>query len=858
LKNADAIQKSSETIFVLATTGQDGPLTTALLNEAGMHAIACSGMPDLVHRLEHEDCGALLIAEEAIFSFSPDLLLKTLGQQPAWSDLPLIVITSGGKATEESTQLFRAFRRNSNVTLLERPFRRLTLTSALEGALRARRRQYEIRDLLRVQEQLFLESSRQLASLKKSQEDLREALSREEARAQELRSIMGSVPAAVWVSHDPKCETVIGNPYASQLLGTPEGDNAAGRAIHPKANGHFRVLKNGVDVPIQERPMERAAATGQPVWSEEMDLLFEDGSATTILINAIPLKDTSGQVTGAIGTALDITERRKMVGELREREAKLQFVLQAGQLGTWELDLSSQKLELSNQAKALFGFAQDAKISTMEQMRSVVHPEDKARVHATVNKAIAERSTYLCEYRVVWPDSSLHWILSRGQVREAAPGKAPIIAGVVADITARKNAEESLARQNARLQLLSDSMAHLLTAREPSEVVKGIFPNVAEHLGLDTYFNFMVDEEGSALRLHTCAGIPAESASRLKRLNFGEAICGTVAQLRKPMVATHIQDTDFEKAALARSFGLRAYACHPLMVGERLIGTLSFASHKRDDFSEDEVQFLHLISGYVSIALDRLHTEAELQNAKATLEAEVEARTAKLRETIEELEGFSYSITHDLRAPLRAMQTFSAILDEESGPQLSATSRDYLRRIMNASQRMDHLIRDVLAYSRVLRTELRLHPLDLPALIEGIVQSYPNLQPEKAEVRIEGEFCTVLGNEAALTQCVSNLLTNAAKFVAPGTFPKIRITAEPKGDRVRVWFEDNGIGIEPQYKDRIFSLFQRLNKEYDGTGLGLSIVRKAVERMGGTVGVESQVGVGSRFWLELQCAQHRR
>jgi signal transduction histidine kinase len=233
----------------------------------------------------------------------------------------------------------------------------------------------------------------------------------------------------------------------------------------------------------------------------------------------------------------------------------------------------------------------------------------------------------------------------------------------------------------------------------------------------------------------------------------------------------------------------------------------------------------------------------------------VEARTAKLRETIEELEGFSYSITHDLRAPLRAMQTFSAILDEESGPQLTPTSRDYLRRIMNASQRMDHLIRDVLAYSRVLRTELRLHPLDLPALIEGIVQSYPNLQPEKAEVRIEGEFCTVLGNEAALTQCVSNLLTNGAKFVAPGVFPRIRIWSERKGNRVRVWFEDNGIGIDPQYKDRIFSLFQRLNKEYDGTGLGLSIVRKAVERMGGTVGVESERGVGSRFWLELQSAR---
>jgi PAS domain S-box-containing protein len=685
LKNAAPIKTADETILVLAAAGNDGPLTTAVLAEAGLQAVTCVDLPDLVHRIEHKEVGAVLIAEEALFSSIPDLLLGALGRQPPWSDLPVIVITTSGKATPESIQLFRTFRRNSNVTLLERPFRTLTLTSALEGVLRARRRQYEIRDLLKVQEKLFLESSKQLANLKKSREELRQALAREESGAQELRTVMGSVPAAVWVSHDPDCHTVTGNPYACQLLRVPEGKSVSLTSEDHESGGRFRVFKNGREMQSGDLPMRRAAATGQPVWSEEMDFVFDDGSATTILINAVPLMDAEGHVTGSIGTALDITERKKMIRELQEREANLQFVLQAGQLGTWELNLSTQEVEISSQFKALFGFPEDAKITTVPQMRSPVHPDDKARVEATVNKALAEKGRYVCEYRVIWPDNSIHWVLSRGEVRAGGPDRPPVMAGVVADITARKQAEESLATQNA------------------------------------------------------------------------------------------------------------------------------------------------------------------------SLEAEVEARTAKLRETIEELEGFSYSITHDLRAPLRAMQTFSAILDEEAGPQLTATSRDYLRRIMNASQRMDHLIRDVLAYSRVLRTELRLYPMNLPALIEGIVQSYPNLQPDKAEVRIEGEFCTVLGNEAALTQCVSNLLTNAAKFVAPGTFPRIRVWAEPRGDRVRVWFEDNGIGIDPQYKDRIFSLFQRLNKEYDGTGLGLSIVRKAIERMGGTVGVESERGLGSRFWLELEC-----
>src|SRR5436190_22245733 len=120
-----------------------------------MEAVNCSGMGELLERVENEEVGALLIAEEAIYS-SCGHLLGALSKQPPWSDLPVIVITTGGKATEESLQLFRSFRENCNVTLLERPFRALTLTSALEGVLRARRRQYEIRDLLRIQEQLFL------------------------------------------------------------------------------------------------------------------------------------------------------------------------------------------------------------------------------------------------------------------------------------------------------------------------------------------------------------------------------------------------------------------------------------------------------------------------------------------------------------------------------------------------------------------------------------------------------------------------------------------------------------------------------------------------------------------------------
>ncbi|MBA4138237.1 MAG: hypothetical protein C0518_13055 [Opitutus sp.] len=225
-----------------------------------------------------------------------------------------------------------------------------------------------------------------------------------------------------------------------------------------------------------------------------------------------------------------------------------------------------------------------------------------------------------------------------------------------------------------------------------------------------------------------------------------------------------------------------------------------------------------------------------------------------MQEIVHDLEHFSYTITHDLRAPLRAMHGFAAMLDEDCRDQLSAESRDYIRRITTAAARMDRLITDALSYSGTVRQEFAMEPTDAGKLLRGMIDSYPVFQPPAAHIEIEGELPLVLGNEAALTQCFSNLLGNAVKFVAPGTVPRVRVRAERRGEFVRLWFDDNGIGIPPGMQARLFAMFQRLNKSYEGTGIGLALVKKVTERMGGQVGVESEPGCGSRFWLELKAA----
>ncbi len=256
--------------------------------------------------------------------------------------------------------------------------------------------------------------------------------------------------------------------------------------------------------------------------------------------------------------------------------------------------------------------------------------------------------------------------------------------------------------------------------------------------------------------------------------------------------------------------------------------------------------------GAVQDITERKAFEGELQRL-------VDERTAKLHELVGELEHFSYTITHDLKSPLRAMKGFAELAGElcEGGE-----AKVFLGRISAAADRMDRLIADALNYSRSVRQELPLEDVDAGAVLRGMLDSYPEFQPAKAQITVEGALPVVLANEAGLTQCFSNLLGNAVKFVKPGERPDIRVWAEDlavshHSGWVRIWVEDKGIGISRAMLPRVFEMFSRGSKDYEGTGIGLALVRKVVQRMGGKVGVESEEGKGSRFWIELKSGETR-
>ncbi len=248
------------------------------------------------------------------------------------------------------------------------------------------------------------------------------------------------------------------------------------------------------------------------------------------------------------------------------------------------------------------------------------------------------------------------------------------------------------------------------------------------------------------------------------------------------------------------------------------------------------------------------HSNDALTKLNQDLEQRVQNRTDALKESNEQMQVFTYSVAHDLRAPLRSIKGFSEAVLEDYGPRLEGDALTYLDRVIKSVDHMDMIIQDLLSYSTLSRDELTLTTVNLRQVIDNALNfQTADIQSTRAEITIHEPILPVTGHAATIENMVTNLISNAIKYVSPGTAPRINIRTECAGKAVRLWVEDHGIGIAPEYHEKIFGVFSRLHTAavYSGTGIGLAIVRKGAERLNGRCGVDSAPGKGSRFWIEL-------
>ncbi|MHC1763521.1 MAG: CHASE domain-containing protein [Verrucomicrobiia bacterium] len=593
--------------------------------------------------------------------------------------------------------------------------------------------------------------------------------------------------------------------------------------------------------------------------------------------------DTLGVLSSTADLIAQGIERKRIERTLEESEDRLRIAVESAEAGTWELNPATGKLVCSARTKALFGLASDSELG-YEGFFERISPEDTPGVRRAIDAALNPQGDgrYEIDFRSLWPDGGFRWISAKGRAffeENDGVRRAVRFTGTVFDVTRRRHAEERTRFLAEAGSALSESPDYENTL---AKLARLAVPRVADWCAVD-----MVVSGNRLQRLELIHADPAKTQwakgmpnSHPLDLKGGLSIAGAIRNGSAELLTT-VPDLRVlslspgeDQQKLVRELGARSAVIVPIKARGRVFGAVTFVfGDSKRTYTVEDLSLAKGLGERAGLAVDnallyraaqqeiaeRRRVEEQIHQLNQELEERVRRRTQALEESNQHLEAFTYTVAHDLRAPLRAMQGFSQALIEDYAGRLDATGRDYVLRITNAAQRMDGLIQDLLAYSRLSRTQLKTEAVDLELVLDRVLMTFASeIRGKHALIEVGRPLPAVWAHPSTLEHVLANLVSNALKFVNPGTAPRVRILAEERGGAVCLSVIDQGIGVDPQYHERIFGVFERLHgpETFPGTGIGLAIVRKGVERMGGRVGVESQPGHGSKFWVKLRAPQN--
>ena len=639
---------------------------------------------------------------------------------------------------------------------------------------------------------------------------------------------------------------------------------------------------------------------GQPVWTlcgisrHAFDALpsaafapgaGDPGPASPVRsILSVPVRSHGGEATGALvfghpapgvfreeqrrllegiaaqaGAAL---ENARLYGELKTARDRLGVAVEAGRLGTWEWNIASGRIHWSAVLEGIHGIPAGSFRGDFEAYQSDMHPEDRERILGTVTRTLESGARdYQVTYRIVRPDGAVRWLEARGICERDAAGRPLKLTGVCNDVTDRREAEE-LARRLA-VETVERRNAEAANARgvqqaalgadvaaalaDPTLGVAPMLQRCTEalvrRLGVSFARIWTLDAGGAVLELQASAGKYTHLDGPHSRVPVGALKIGKIASEKLPHLTNAVPtDERVGDKEWARREGMVAFAGYPLLVGERVVGVMAmFATAPME---EHVLGLLGSIAATIAQGLERRRAEIAL-----------ERHAQDLARSNAELQQFAYVASHDLQEPLRMVTSYTQLLARRYQGKLDADADDFIRYAVEGVGRMQALINDLLTYSRVGTRGGAFQPIAAGLPLAEAVANLSVTVEETGALVTHDPLPEVRGDRNQLIQLFQNLIGNAIKFRGAAQ-PRVHVAASAAGGLVEFRVTDNGIGIAPEYRERVFVIFQRLHtrSEYPGNGIGLSLCKKIVERHGGTIGIETAPGGGSVFRFTLPAA----
>jgi signal transduction histidine kinase len=593
----------------------------------------------------------------------------------------------------------------------------------------------------------------------------------------------------------------------------------------------------------------------------EFRLRFHDGSYRWVMEHCRPLLDADQKPVGFIGSCLDLTELKNAEADAQQRGAMLESMFNVMQDMLFVVDLKGRIISYHSASDD--NLYAPPEVFLGRSMHEVLPPDVATLLQQELNLAATGQLREF-EYALELPTG-----IRQFSARLACPPDSEHCMLVARDITER----ESLRHQRERLQQFMALQARLAT-RFINLPVAELHQSIGQALGeigafvqADRAYIFAYDLQArTASNTHEwCAPGVEPAIDQLQDLPM---------DLIPHWVEAHERQEPFEVddvhslptgplRDILEPQGIRSLIALPMNTPAELLGFVGFDSvQTTHEYTPEEVALLKLFAEMLVNVLGRQQSEARLHQLTAELETRVQERTRQLDTSVKrlsqanrELESFAYSVSHDLKSPVRSVEGFTALLLEDHGAGLNAEVRNYLQRIQRSAHHMARLINDLLAYARIEQMDTRLTAVSLAQSVKEALEGLHNdIESHQANVRLlVPEALWVRAHPQGLAMVLRNLVDNALKFTRPGIAPDITITAREMGSKVLLSVKDEGQGFDMKYHDRIFAIFQRLHRpdEVSGTGIGLAMVHKAVERMDGRIWAESQPGQGATFHIEL-------
>jgi PAS domain S-box-containing protein len=653
----------------------------------------------------------------------------------------------------------------------------------------------------------------------------------DELNDQQIRTLVEVMPAAVFTCDSEGLITYY-NQRAVELWGRrPKLNDPEDRYC-----GSFRIYRpDGSFLPHHECPMAVAILTGRSTRHEEIHILRPDGTTVLASVNIDPLLDESGRPIGAINVLEDITRRKQAEDALRISEERLRLATEAGEIGIFDHDLRTGDSYFSPLYRAITQVHSEN--LTLPEWLARVHPDDRTLVEQSVSRAIATAQSYHYEYRIRWPDDSIHWLEVHGLVEKDDQDRPIRLAGAMRDVTERKQVE--------------DRLHTLYRLRRDVNLVAPIEKTYEQAL---VALKHVLHVDRAAILLADAAGIMRFQASHDLSESYRRQVDGhspwaaDEAQPLPVLISDVTQDdslTSLQQIILAE--GIQAIAFIPLVDQGKLLGKFMLYYNQPHSFTEEEVQWAQTIARDVAHAIQRKQAEEALRQLNATLEQRVYERTVELERSNRELDQFAYVASHDLKAPLRGIGQLATWISEDAGEFLPPSSLEHLAKLHGRVGRMDMLLNDLLAYSRAGRQRHKPEQVETRALIQNVVEILT--PPRGFVVQILTTLPLLTVERVPLETVVRSLIDNAIKHHHNPIEGEVEISAQLHDNFVEFTVSDNGPGIEPRFHRRIFEMFQTLQPrdQVEGSGIGLALAKKLIESRGGTITVQSSLGEGATF-----------